>query len=188
MSINNSSRISLHSHAETGMYGVMLPHSSRVLFDLEIDSKIKKTQKQIEHLSNAQSHRNTQGGKRFRARKISLHNQVELFCKRLTVLTLAKEIVINLNNPNPECKNYAEKYIKKAFSDHEVIKYPSARVSRVNDICLEMGYFCKDNRETFECVAKIVRKEITALTTDEKEIKNLYEYANKIIQIGRNYL
>jgi hypothetical protein len=79
------------------MNGVILPQSSRVLFEIDIDTKIQKTKNHIDHLSNAQSKRNTHGGKKFRARQISLREQLDSSSKRLVLLTSAKEIIVKLN-------------------------------------------------------------------------------------------
>ncbi len=94
---NNTSKIVPYTTPDTYGNGVVLPHSSKVLFEHDIDKKIEKTKGHISHLSNSQSHRNTHGGKRFRARQISLKDQVQYFSKELTLLTSAKEIIVKLN-------------------------------------------------------------------------------------------
>lgn len=177
MSFNSSSKITY-----TDMNGIILPHSSRTLFESEINSKIKKAKSHIDRLSNAQSYRNTHSGKRFRARQISLRSQIDSSYKRLTLLLSAKEII--------ECKSYASRYITEALVVYDVIKYRSTLVSRVNGICLEMSCFCKDDKPKFERLAEKLTKEINELTTDKKEKDKLYKYANRIMRVGeflKNY-
>lgn len=101
---NNTSKVVPYTTPGTYENGVILPHSARVLFEHDIDRKIAKTQGHISHLSSAQSHRNTHGGKRFRARQISLKDQVQYFSTELTLLASAKEIIVKLNKqtkPSP---------------------------------------------------------------------------------------
>ena len=95
MYFNNTSRILSHTSANSN--GVILPYSSQILFESDIDSKIKKAKNQIDHFSKAQSHKKTHGGKRYRARQISLRDQVNWASKRLNLLTSAKEILSNLD-------------------------------------------------------------------------------------------
>lgn len=97
MSFNSSSKILPYTLAETGLHGVILPQSSKVLFESDIDSKIQKTKSHIDHLSNAQAHRNTHGGKRFRAKQISLRDQIDSSTKRLALLTSAKKVIVKLD-------------------------------------------------------------------------------------------
>lgn len=96
MLFNNTSRILRYTDVNSNN-GVVLPHSHHVLFESDIDSRIKKTKGHIDHLFNAQSHRNAPGGKRVRARKISLQNQIQYASERLSLLVSAKAIIIKLN-------------------------------------------------------------------------------------------
>jgi hypothetical protein len=68
-----------------------------VLFKNDIDKKIEKTKSHLSYLSNSQSHRITHGGKRFRARQISLQEQVQSYSERLSLLTSAKKNIVQLN-------------------------------------------------------------------------------------------
>lgn len=97
MSINSTSKILSYTDSNTGMHGVILPQSSGVLFESDIDAKIQKANNRIKSLSNAQSHRRTHGGKRFRARQISLQDQIKSTSKMLLLLETAKESIVNLN-------------------------------------------------------------------------------------------
>jgi hypothetical protein len=94
---NNTSKVLPYTAADTGMHGVILPRSSKVFFESDIDSKIQKTKSHIDHLSNAQAHRNTHGGKRFRAKQISWRDQVDSYTKKLALLTSAKEVIVKLD-------------------------------------------------------------------------------------------
>lgn len=91
MSVNATTRILPYTDSSIGLNGVILPHSSRVLFESDIDSKIQKAKNQIQHLSNAQANRTTHGGKRFRVRQIALKNQTDSAVERLALLQDAKK-------------------------------------------------------------------------------------------------
>lgn len=94
VTFNHTSRIRSYTDPKTYMQGVVLPHSDRVFFrsDLgKLDQKIEKTKNHINHLTHAQSHRNTHGGTRFRARQISLKGQIRTFSERLTLLESVKK-------------------------------------------------------------------------------------------------
>lgn len=112
---NNTAKISRFVDPVTLRGGVILPHSSRVLFESDIDTKIKETKSQIDYLSNAQSHRNTHGGKRFRARQISLRDQLDSCSKRLLLLTSAKEVFVELDKEAFSVKDLIKSlYVKKS--------------------------------------------------------------------------
>lgn len=89
---NNTLTVLTFIDPNTGMNGVILPQSSRLLSESDIDSKIKKIKSHIDHLFNAQSHRKTHGGKRFCARQISLQDQTQNARQRLTLLMSAKDM------------------------------------------------------------------------------------------------
>jgi hypothetical protein len=86
---------------DKGRNGVILPHSDRVLFLSDVNSQIQRAKSQIDHLTYAQSHRNTHGGKRFRAKQISLRDQVDSCSKRLTLLTSAQDVIVKLDRVLP---------------------------------------------------------------------------------------
>lgn len=96
MLFNDTSKV-IHIHSEVGMSGVILPYSSRLLIESDINKKIKKIKNHIDHLFKAQSHRNTHGGKRFRTRQILLRDQIDFSSKRLMLLKSAKEILVKSN-------------------------------------------------------------------------------------------
>lgn len=84
------------------------------------------------------------------------------------------------------CRSYAKDEVAVALDVYDVVKYQCSLISRVNDICLEMGC-CNGNKPKFEHLAEKLKKEINSITTDDSEKDKLYEYANKIMAIGRNY-
>lgn len=98
MSFNNTSKILPYFAPDTSTHGVILPHSSRVLSANDINTKIEKTISHIGHLHNAQSHRNSDGGKGLRQRRASLQEHTETFSQRLALLTSAKKIATTLNS------------------------------------------------------------------------------------------
>jgi hypothetical protein len=102
MTFNSTSKILSFIDPNTGLNGVILPQSSRILFESDIDTKIKKVRSHIDHLSNAQSHRKTHGGKRFCARQISLQNQIQHASRRLALLASAKIIIESGRGLNKE--------------------------------------------------------------------------------------
>lgn len=63
----------------------------------KLDLKIKKTKNHINHLSHALSLRDS-GGKRFRAKKISLKSQIRTFSERKTLLESAEKELRMLNS------------------------------------------------------------------------------------------
>ena len=93
MSFNMSSRIVLHEDRSTHQFGVILPHSGKVLSDQDLDARISKTVGHLEYLANAQAHRNTHGGKRFRSRKVSNLSQRQQASERLQTLQKAKQML-----------------------------------------------------------------------------------------------
>ena len=97
MSINSTSKVLSYTDADTGLHGVILPQSSRVFFESEIDIKIQKANNRIKYLSSAQAYRRTHGGKRFRAKQISLRNQMNSTSDELSMLSTAKAIIVKLN-------------------------------------------------------------------------------------------
>jgi hypothetical protein len=86
------------------------------------------------------------------------------------------------------CRSYAHGDVAEALVGYDVVKYQSSLISRVNDVCLEMGCFCKGDKPKFERLAEKLTKEINSITTDESEKDKLYKYANRIMAVGRNYL
>lgn len=85
------------------------------------------------------------------------------------------------------CRIYAHPEIEAAMRGYDVARYQSS-LNRVNDICLEMGGLCMGKREKFEGLYDQLTKEVESITADESEKKKLYNYVNKIVEIGRNYL
>lgn len=81
------------------MQGVILPHSNRWLNAADINIKIKQTKNHIAHLVQAQTHRQTHGGKRFRARQIALRTRSNIYVKRLELLSAAKAAITLAREP-----------------------------------------------------------------------------------------
>lgn len=90
---NHTNRVSRFSSIE--MSGVVLPHTNKVLSESEIDRKIQKAQNHIAHLNNGLSQRKTHGGKGFRAKRISLQDQISEATARLNLLQTAKIAIPN---------------------------------------------------------------------------------------------
>jgi hypothetical protein len=84
---NNTTHVKLHSSEQ--MVRAILPRSETLLSGAEITKKIIKTENHISYLMSHMPSRNTHGGKRFRARKISIENQITLAQQRLETLTQA---------------------------------------------------------------------------------------------------
>lgn len=126
MSFNSSSKILPFTVAETGLHGVVLPQSSKVLFEFDIDSKIKKTKSHIDHLSNSQAHRNTHGGKRFRAKQNLLKGQIDLSTQRLALLVSAKNVIVKLD------KEEKPKLVKNLPKNSAVITNLANRTLGIN--------------------------------------------------------
>lgn len=89
---NNRSQILTYSS------GFVLPHSEKVFSFQEIDKKIEKARKHVEHLTAKLPQRSTHGGKAFRAKKISLQDQISVASDRLALLKkiLMETILSNL--------------------------------------------------------------------------------------------
>lgn len=97
MLYNNTSKIAPHYslYGEGDIEGVILPRSDKVLLEADIDTRIAKAKSEIDHWKNRLAHRVTHGGKRFRARQISIKDQRELCTARLKELESAKAIFVN---------------------------------------------------------------------------------------------
>ena len=86
------------------------------------------------------------------------------------------------------CRAYAHGAIDEAVVGLKVSKYKCDLASKVDDICLEMGCLCADNKAKYEHLGEKLTQEINALTTDAKEKDNLIRYVHRIINVGRNFL
>jgi len=91
---NNTSKILPYSSGQT--IGVILPHSDKILSAQNIDQKIKRATRHIDHLTAQLSHRNTHGGTRFRGRQISLKDQISVTSEWLSMLKTAKTMQLEL--------------------------------------------------------------------------------------------
>lgn len=94
---NNTSKILPYTMPDSLMNGVILPRSDKVLFACDIDKKIERARSQIDHLNQSLSHRNTHGGKAFRARNISIRDQISSASERMKLLQLAKASITELD-------------------------------------------------------------------------------------------
>lgn len=95
--LNNTSKILPYTQPDSLMSGVILPHSDKVLSSSDIDKKIEKTKSHISHLNGSLAHRNTHGGKRFRAKNISIKDLISSASKRLVLLESAKTVITKLD-------------------------------------------------------------------------------------------
>lgn len=77
---------------------ISMPGSDKKLNSRDIETRIKKTENEISHLRDMFAHRNTHGGKRFRARKISIENNIDHAQKRLSQLNIAHQRIQFLND------------------------------------------------------------------------------------------
>lgn len=98
MSVNTTSKILPYTDANTGQYGVILPHSTQVLYKADLDVKIQKARDQIVNLSKSQSNKTTHGGKRHRAKQQTNQEQMKSADQRLQTLLSAKKILKNHTN------------------------------------------------------------------------------------------
>lgn len=97
MNYNNTSQILPCILRSTFTSGVILPHSNKFLTFQDIDERIKKTRDHINHLTQSVSHRqHTHGGKGYRARRVTVQNQIVLASKKLELLQSASQIGKNL--------------------------------------------------------------------------------------------
>ncbi len=87
---NCTSKILSYRSPEHLVSGVVLPYSDTVLTTSDIDKKIETKLAQIAHLTQRISKGGTHGGKRLRAQRISLQEQIFLTSQRLKLLKLAK--------------------------------------------------------------------------------------------------
>ncbi len=94
---NNTSKILPHTMPDSLMNGVILPYSDKVLFARDIEKKIERARSQAGHLNQSLPHRKTPGGKAFRARKISIRDQVSSISERMKLLQLAKASITELD-------------------------------------------------------------------------------------------
>lgn len=143
---NNSLEILPYTAVNTGKNGVILPHSSEVLFEYDIDSIIQKIKSQTDHFSNAQSQGNTHGGKSFHTRQISLQDQVDS-SKRLTLLLAAKEIIVTLNKKSKPTRTQNATRISIAIIEklNETYELNQPLPKIVNE---GESYFSADGRKT----------------------------------------
>lgn len=86
------------------------------------------------------------------------------------------------------CKGYAHGEIRELLVNYDVVEYQSDLVSKVNDVCLEMGYDCRNDKPRFERLATTLQNNIYSISSDEKVRDKLFAYANRVMNIGRNYL
>lgn len=77
-----------------GVAGVVLPHSAKLRSSQEIDAKIEKTKRHLEYLTAQLPLRTTHGGKNFRAKKISLRDQISLASEELFQLRKAEKLLL----------------------------------------------------------------------------------------------
>ena len=86
------------------------------------------------------------------------------------------------------CRSYASMDIFSARICYGVSKYNEDLLARIDDICLEMGYLCKDDKPKHEKLAGRLTIQVYALTKEESERSKLFKYVNAIKRIGVDYL
>ncbi len=96
---NSTSGILPYASPDYSVTGFILPHSDKVLTSEDIDRKIKRTEERIVKLTQGMPHRNTHGGKSFRAEKRAAQDQVSLASQRLKLLNRAKFHFIKKDTP-----------------------------------------------------------------------------------------
>lgn len=112
---NNTSKIlPFYSQNSPNICGVILPHSDKILGSQDIDKKIESVKKHIAFMTQKLSHRNTHGGKRFRAREISSQDQISISRIKLELLQMAKTTItkVNIVAPKREVSEY-ERLLEK---------------------------------------------------------------------------
>ena len=91
---NNTTRIV--PYVTSLITGVILPHSDNVLNAQNLEKKILKARAHINHLTAKTPNKGSHGGKRFRAKRISIQNQISDASQRLNVLQMAKAAILKL--------------------------------------------------------------------------------------------
>lgn len=91
ITFNTSSTIRMVEDRETKCLGVIMPHSGQVLCEFEVNARIEKTRSHLRSLLNIQASRNTHGGKKYRAKQISLGNALDACNETISLLSTAKE-------------------------------------------------------------------------------------------------
>ncbi len=86
---------------KTGTYGVILPDSTTVLSESEVNNKIQKIKTRLSHLNQIGSKKQNRGGKKHRAKLLSNQNEIKSSLERLALLTEAKKIFAMPPKPKP---------------------------------------------------------------------------------------
>ena len=85
------------------------------------------------------------------------------------------------------CKIYAHGAIMEALVTYNVAEYQEELRRTVNDICLKMGHDCLGQKAKFNRLTDQLTRNIYSITKDEAERDRLFNYANRIIELGRNF-
>ena len=155
MLYNNTSKLVLHYslYGDGDIEGITLPRSDKVLLEADIDARIAKAKVEIDHLTNRLAHRVKHGGKRFRARQISIKDQRELCTARLKELESAKAIFVSHRiryganqekiRRSVDTTTSIALIVPKSFLDHDSLiknlgkKFGSAGSHLDEDLCSE---------------------------------------------------
>jgi len=89
---NHSFTVSFQSSWDLPL--VVFSNSEKAFSLQELEKKLLKTLRHIEHLADQICHKNTHGGKRFRTRQISLKDQIESSIERFDLLRTARVTAI----------------------------------------------------------------------------------------------
>ena len=82
------------------------------------------------------------------------------------------------------CRIYAHELILGALKTYDLIEYQNQFVREVNEICLEMGYDCCNDKPKYQRLAQRLQKNIYSISEDEKVRDKLFDYANRVMNIG----
>ena len=85
------------------------------------------------------------------------------------------------------CKSYAKGAIIDALYTYNVVEYKSVLSNKVNDVCLEMGYDCHDDKLRYDRLSDYIHKTVYSISSDEQVRDKLFAYANRVMIIGKDY-
>ncbi len=86
------------------------------------------------------------------------------------------------------CEAYASYGIAEALVAYDVGEYREELAKKVNAICLEMGFNCRNDKAKFQRLAEDLKDIIYSISSDKQVREKLFNYANRVVIIGRNFL
>lgn len=75
----------------------------------------------------------------------------------------------------------------EALRTYHVAEYQAELAEKVNNICLEMGYSCSDDKYRFQSLSIILSGNIDSISSDPEVRKRLDSYANRVIKLANYY-